>query len=98
MKLLIFSVYDKAVQAYLQPFYARSKGEALRQFTDACNDQGHQFAKHAADYTLVQFGEFDDASGMFDCAEPARIIGALECVADNVFPPDREVKSPRVVM
>lgn len=98
MKLLIFTVYDKAVGAFLQPFYARSKGEALRQFTDACNDQSHQFCKHAADYTLMMLGEWDDASGIFDAADPARVIGALECLADNVFPPEKEVKTPRVVM
>lgn len=82
MKLLVCSVYDKAVGAFLQPFYCRAVGEAVRSFTEACNDP-QRFGRHAADYYLVKLGEFDDNSGLFDCGEPSRIISAVECVIDS---------------
>lgn len=86
MQLFVFSVYDKAVKAYLQPFYARARGEALRSFTQAVNDRQHNFNKHAADYLLVQLGSFDDVVGMFQCGEPERLVSALEClIPDDPF-------------
>lgn len=60
-----FAVRDKAVGAFLGPFFVRSKGEAIRSFGDAVNDPKHQFARHLNDYALFQLGSFDDQSGMF---------------------------------
>jgi hypothetical protein len=82
MRLQVFSVFDKAVGAYLQPFFSRAKGEAVRSFADACNKSDHQFAQHGLDYVLMYMGEFDDVSGVFVCGEPTRIIGALECAVE----------------
>lgn len=93
MKTLIFSVYDKAVGAFLPPFYVRSRGEALRSFSEACNDGKHNFNRHAADYSLMFLGYFDDTSGMFSTADPTRIVGAYECVADDPFTVDAQVAS-----
>lgn len=79
MKMYVFSVFDKAVGAFLQPFFVRSRGEALRSFTDAVNDPKSQFHNHLLDYTLVCHGEFDDGSGLFSSGEPERIVSAVEC-------------------
>src|SRR3954469_11190226 len=95
MRLQIFSVYDKAVQAFLQPFYSRSKGEAIRSFGEAVNDKEHPFAKHAADYSLMQLGEFDDQSGIFHTADPVRVISALESLTDDPFTEDTKIKTLR---
>lgn len=95
MKLLCFSVHDGAVKAFLPPWYARARGEALRQFVEACNDDKSNFKKFAADYTLMYLGEFDDASGTFEGASasgPERVIGALEVIEERgvqVLPPNR---------
>lgn len=61
--LKIYSVYDSATMAYLQPFYCRSHGEAIRSFTDAANTAEHNFHKHADDYILFHLGDFNDATG-----------------------------------
>jgi hypothetical protein len=84
MQLYVFSVYDKAVGAYLQPFFSRSKGEALRQFMEACADEKAMFGKHASDFTLMYLGMYDDVSGLFDTSEPERLLGALEARATVV--------------
>jgi len=100
MKFQIFSVYDRAISAFVQPFYARTKGEAIRSFTEACNDEKHQFNRHAADYSLMHLGEFDDNAGLFNCADPARVISALEVQTDDPFTPDTNVSRmpPRMPM
>lgn len=59
----IFSVYDDKADAYTQPFFAPTSGVAIRQFAQAANDEGHEFSKHAADYTLFEIGEFDPQTG-----------------------------------
>lgn len=93
MQLLVFTVYDKAVGAFLPPFYVRSKGEALRSFTEACNDRSHQFFKHSSDYTLMWCGEFDDQSGLFSVTDPSRVISAFEVVMDDPFAESARVHS-----
>ncbi|WNK13529.1 MAG: nonstructural protein [Microvirus sp.] len=99
MRTLIFTVYDNAVKAYLQPFFCRSKGEAVRSFTDACNDEKSQFNKYAADYVLFFLGEFDDAEGLFypiGNGGPTRVISAQEVMFDSVFPAEK--RSPGVTL
>lgn len=83
MILEAYSVMDKAVNAFLQPFFCRSKGEAIRSFGQAVNEPGHQFNKHYADYVLFYVGQWNDLSGTFDAAEPARIIAGNEVLAND---------------
>ena len=93
MKLLVFSVFDVAVKAFGTPFYARTKGEALRGFSQACNNREHEFFKHAPDFQLFELGEFDDSTGFVVCQSPVRVIGALECLVGDEVVPLRSVKS-----
>ncbi|WNK14381.1 MAG: nonstructural protein [Microvirus sp.] len=92
MRLQMFSVYDKQVQAYLPVFFARTIGEAIRSFTEAVNDPAKPFGKYATDYALHSFGEFDDNSGSFLVHDPVRVISANEVLnVDDVFVPERKV-------
>lgn len=59
----IYTVYDSAAEAYLEPFFARSHGEAVRSFEDAVNTEGHPFQRHPDDYTLYYIGTFTEDSG-----------------------------------
>lgn len=61
----IFTVYDSKAEAYLQPFFAETTGIATRDFEAAANDETHQFAKHAGDYTLFELGTFAEDTGQF---------------------------------
>lgn len=84
MIMQVFTVFDKAVGAHLQPFFCRSKGEALRSFTEAVNDPKNNFNRHSADYTLVYLGTYDDNSGLFATQDPVRIISAQELVVEDL--------------
>lgn len=81
MKLQCYSVRDAAVGSFLQPFYCRSKGEAIRSFGDAVSTDNHQFSKHASDFTLFFVGVFSEESGAFEPCEPERVISAIEVQA-----------------
>ena len=70
MKYVVCSIRDHAAEFYGQPFFAPSKGAAIRSFTDAVNDKssGNQFAAHPADFDLFHIGDFDSDSGeLFPC-------------------------------
>lgn len=84
MILQVYTVFDGAVGAHLQPFFCRSKGEAIRSFSEACNDRGKAFYNHPLDFTLVFLGEWDDAGGLFTSYPPLRVISAVECREERV--------------
>jgi len=64
--LKVFTVYDSKSDAYMQPFFMQTKGQAVRAFSDTVNDPKHQFYKHAEDFTLFELGSFDELSALFD--------------------------------
>lgn len=78
--MIFFSVFDRAVGAFMPLFPARTKGEAVRMVSDAVADPSGQFAKHLTDYTLFEVGTWDDRTGKFvqDNSHPERIIELLE--------------------
>lgn len=78
MRLEVYSVHDAAVGAFLPPFFARSRGEAIRQFEDAARDT-NRFGTHGKDFSLYFIGEWSDENGLFKAVDvPDRIAGALD--------------------
>lgn len=65
MLLKAFTVYDSKSEAYLQPFFTSTKGQAIRSFQDTANDPNSQICRHAADFVLFQIGEFNDETADF---------------------------------
>lgn len=65
MLLKVYTVYDTKAECYLQPFYCKSKGEALRSFTEISNDKNSQIGKYPEDFTLFELGEWSDATAKF---------------------------------
>ncbi len=81
MKLLVFAVFDAAAEAYLSPMFFDTKGQALRVFSDACNDVEHMFHRHADDYTLFHIGFYDPNKGLLESlATPDSLGIALQFV------------------
>lgn len=91
MRLHIYTVFDKAVNAFMQPFYARSAGEAIRSFTELANDKTTNVGRHPNDYILFGLGEFDDQAGQFHGIEPYRMVAAHEVLELDPFTPDKKV-------
>lgn len=80
MEMHIFTVYDSAAGAYLEPFFAPSIEFAIRGFREAVNKEGHQFAKFPEDYTLFHVGMFDQKSGEIESGSPTSLGVAVTFV------------------
>lgn len=63
MILKIYTIHDRAAEAFLAPFFLHYDGMATRSFAQCCTDPNHQFGKQPEDYTLFCIGEFDDETG-----------------------------------
>lgn len=70
----IFTVHDSRAEAYLPPFYMRTKGEAIRAFETTVKDTNSQFNKYPQDYTLVELGEFDESTADIKLLDKPHIL------------------------
>lgn len=61
----VYSIFDEKSEAFLQPFFFDTKGQAIRAIIDCLTDTNHQFYRHTSDYTLFKLAEFDDENGSF---------------------------------
>lgn len=66
MRHEVWTVFDSAAGFYMPPFYARSKGEAIRSFRESANDDRSNIKKYADQFTLFHLGFYDDATAAFD--------------------------------
>lgn len=82
MKSKYYAVYDSKVEAYMNPFPMRTRGEAVRSWIDVVNDEKTQFAKHPEDFILMELAEFDPDTGKFtnNANGPVSVGVALEFV------------------
>lgn len=78
---MIFSVFDSKAQAFIQPLFSQTRGTAIRAFTQAANDQAHDFNRFAEDYTLFELGSFDPNTGKFDLHSTPESL----CLASTVI-------------
>lgn len=68
----VYSVKDRAADAFGRPFFCPTDGVAIRGFMDEVsrNSEDNQFFQHPDDFDLFRLGSFDDSSGSFDLIEP----------------------------
>lgn len=83
MKYLVFTVYDSVSECHGTPYYAVSKGSAIRGFNDEINRQSpdNQLYKHPKDFQLCYHGTFDDQTAEFELqAQPSTLLLGADCV------------------
>lgn len=79
-KYLMCAVRDKAVNAFNNPMYFRSKEEAMRSFGDAVrDDKNSQFSQHAKDYSIWHIGYWDD-EGEIEITHMTCLLQAVDCL------------------
>jgi len=63
--MFIFTVRDAKAEAYMQPFFGRSKGEAIRAIQTEVNSgkQDNMLASYPEDFNLFYIGEFNEQTG-----------------------------------
>lgn len=83
MKMICCAVFDRKINAYMNPQFFRTKGEATRAWMDAVGSEGAPFRRHAEDYFFAFLGYYDDASGRFENWQevPEILMTALDCVS-----------------
>lgn len=65
MILKVFSIYDKATEAFNMPFFMLTNSEAIRAFQNMAHDETTQINKNPLDYNLYRLSEYDNATGKF---------------------------------
>jgi hypothetical protein len=91
MYLQIFSIYDSKAEAYLNPFYMKTKGEAVRAVLSVMDDPQHNFTKYPQDFTLFHIGEFDDQKGTIENMKAHENLGNLVSLQESDKPMMKEV-------
>ena len=63
MKKPIYTIFDRAVEAYARPFQGETDGEAIRMFEDEAFNESSPVSKHPEDYALFRVGFFNVSTG-----------------------------------
>lgn len=61
--LVVVAIRDRALDAFMQPWFVPSEGLAIRAFQDEVNNKDAPMNKHPEDYELFRIGTFDDRTG-----------------------------------
>lgn len=75
-KLVVVSVKDSAIDAFLRPFCVQAIGQAVRSFTDEVNRSAadNSMWQHPEDYSLWYLGTFDEETGLFEDQSSVRML------------------------
>lgn len=63
---LVFAVLDSKTGVYDHPMFLLTRGQALRGWTDACNDPRTDMCKYPHDFSLMEIGSYDEDTGRFE--------------------------------
>nr|QJB20120.1 MAG: nonstructural protein [Microvirus sp.] len=77
MELNVYSVLDLKTKAFTTPFYAKTRGEAIRSFTTAVNEgqKDNMWHKYPEDFALYEIGTWDDNLGQFSMKDSKDNLG-----------------------
>lgn len=80
MKLEMFAIRDKQLDAFMNPWGAQAIGQAVRMFTDEINNKDGTMYKHPADYDLYHIGTFHDNGTLIqDGSQPKQVAIGSNC-------------------
>lgn len=68
MQMKMFSIRDRAVEAFNTPFFMLTKAEAIRALTNLVKDPETKVSHNPQDYDLYYLGVWDNISGDFEGA------------------------------
>jgi len=86
----MFAIYDSKAEMFSDPFFRRTKGEALRDFAATCNDDKSKVHHNPEDFTLFYIAQYDDNKGMFINQKTPVSLG----LAVEYKKPDRQMSFP----
>jgi hypothetical protein len=80
--LEMYSVSDIKGKLYMQPFLARTRGEAIRSFTEAIKDKNTMISKYPEDYNLYKIGLFNQNTGILKGIEHESLGKASDFITE----------------
>ncbi len=81
----ICAIYDGKAEAYSQPMFFQSTGQAVRSFGDECNRSDSNIGMHPEDYTLFLLGEWNERDGTIVLeTAPVALGQAIHLVREEV--------------
>lgn len=83
-KMVMVTVFDKAIGAYMRPWFALTDAQAVRMFADELLEEGSPVNKHPEDYALFKIGTFSD-DGKLEVVEPICLARAHEMFNSEVL-------------
>ncbi len=79
----ICAIWDSKAEAYSQPMFFQSEGQAVRSFGDESNRNDSNIGKHPEDYTLFLLGEWDERTGKISLeTAPVSLSQAIHLVVE----------------
>lgn len=79
MKLRVYTTHDASIDAYHQPFFARTDVECERMFRESMKrDQASNLFYYPEDFSVYIIGEFDDETGRIVGCEPVCVINGAQ--------------------
>lgn len=70
----VFAVRDRALNAYMQPFFVASAGVAVRSFSDEVNRTESPMNGHPEDYDLYHLGFYSEDTGRMEPLDAPRMV------------------------
>lgn len=80
MFIEIYSIFDHATKAYMQPFFTNNRATAIRNFQATVNpDSPNMISGNPEQFTLFYLGKYDDSTGTIEnCPTPEPVMKALD--------------------
>lgn len=73
MQMIMVAIKDRALDAYMRPFFAQTKNQAIRMFTDEVNNPESPMHKHPDDYDLWYLLTWNDDTGGVEEVKPEQL-------------------------
>lgn len=83
MKLVVCSIRDSALDAFMRPFFVPTTAMAVRAFRDEVTRPDTEMFKHRSDYTLYEVASFDEVTGKFDNLDSPRQLVRGSDIGDS---------------
>lgn len=81
MKVKCYAVLDAKISDFHLAIFDIEDAGAIRQFSDAVNDNKTKWNRHPEDYSLWFVGTFDTSKGMMAGDIPVNLVNATACMS-----------------
>lgn len=75
METKIYTIFDTKTSAYMQPFFARTDGDAKRMIVETAKDTKTNLHQYPGDFTLFRIGTFNDQDGKVEAYKVYENLG-----------------------